>query len=71
WWNTLHQGASISRFAKPAIDNAMLYPLLSVLVAMYMLYIVIVCIKARYEILWRERGSKWVKTLLEEQTGNA
>lgn len=65
WWNTLHQGASITRFAKPAIDNAMLFPLLSTLVAMFFLYAAIVCIKARGEILWRERNSNWVKALLE------
>jgi heme exporter protein C len=28
WWNTLHQGATLSVFAKPKIDASMLYPLL-------------------------------------------
>jgi heme exporter protein C len=28
WWNTLHQPASLTRLAKPAIDPAMLTPLL-------------------------------------------
>lgn len=68
WWNTLHQGASISRFAKPAIDTAMLYPLLSMIIAMYMLYVALVCFKARGEILWRERSTKWVRALLKEGT---
>ena len=26
WWNTLHQGATLSKFAKPSIDPSMLYP---------------------------------------------
>ena len=28
WWNTLHQGATITKFAKPSISNDMLWPLL-------------------------------------------
>lgn len=28
WWNTLHQGSTLSIFAKPKIDSSMLYPLL-------------------------------------------
>jgi len=71
WWHTLHQGASISKFAKPAIAAAMLYPLLSVVLGLYMLYVTIVCIQARTEILWRERNSKWVRNLFKEQVANA
>ncbi len=70
WWHTLHQGASITRFAKPAIAAAMLYPLLSVVIGLYMLYIALVCIEARTEILWRERNNKWVKNLFWEQVAN-
>lgn len=71
WWHTLHQGASLTRFAKPAIDMAMLYPLLSVLIGLYMLYFAIVAIKARTEILWRERNTKWVQQLLVTEGANA
>ncbi len=63
WWNTLHQAASISKFSKPSIDPAMLFPLFSVLIALYMLYIVLVCLGARSEILWRERHTSWVKNM--------
>ena len=27
WWNTLHQGATITKFAKPSIDASMAWPL--------------------------------------------
>src|SRR5262249_35980587 len=37
WWNTLHQPASISRFARPAIDPAILTPLL-VMAAAFLAY---------------------------------
>lgn len=29
WWNTLHQGATITKFAKPSIAPEMLWPLLA------------------------------------------
>lgn len=64
WWNTLHQGASISKFSRPDIDIAMLYPLLSVVVSLHMLYVALVCINARTEIMRRECGTKWIKALL-------
>ena len=38
WWNTLHQPASLSRFAKPAIDPSMLTPLLIMAVAFMALF---------------------------------
>jgi heme exporter protein C len=64
WWHTLHQGASISRFAKPSIAIGMLYPLISVLAALYLFYIAIVCISARTEIMWRERNAKWLSKVV-------
>lgn len=64
WWQTLHQGASISKFAKPSIAPEMLYPLLSMLLGLYFLYALILCVNARTEILWRERNSSWVKQLV-------
>lgn len=71
WWNTLHQGASLTRLAKPSIDAAMLYPLLSVLAATYFLYFAIICLQGRAEVLWRERKTKWVRDLIEEDMLNA
>lgn len=71
WWNTLHQGASISKFAKPSIDLAMLYPLLSTLLGLTMLYFAVIFIKARAIVLWRERNTKWVKNLFLGTTANA
>lgn len=69
WWHTLHQGASLTKFGKPAIDIAMLYPLLSVLVGLYMIYFALLALQARTEILWRERNSKWVQGLFTSDGG--
>ncbi|MCB2055921.1 MAG: heme transporter HemC, partial [Geminicoccaceae bacterium] len=43
WWNTLHQPASIMRLDGPAIDGAMLYPLLT-MILLFKLYLVTVMI---------------------------
>lgn len=64
WWHTLHQGASITRFAKPAIALPILYPLLAMIVGMYLLYGFVVLYTARAQILWRERRSSWVQEII-------
>lgn len=66
WWHTLHQGASILHFAKPAIASGMLYPLLSVILGMYLLYVALICMTVRSDILWKEQNTKWVRALMEE-----
>ena len=71
WWNTLHQGATLSKFAKPSIAPAMLYPLLSMLSACYVFYALVVCLCASNEILWRERKTEWVRKIILEKSGNA
>jgi heme exporter protein C len=50
WWNTLHQPASISRLARPAIDPAILTPLL-VMAAAYLAYFVtLLLVRVRAEL---------------------
>ena len=65
WWETLHQGATISKFAKPKIATDMLYPLLSMIISFYLFYALLVCLFAQSEILLRESKSKWVQKLFE------
>lgn len=69
WWHTLHQAASISRFARPAIAPGILYPLLSVMLGLYLLYLVVLFLQARNLLLWRERNSKWVRGVLTLSKG--
>ncbi len=38
WWRSLHQGATIFKFAAPSIALSMLYPLLICLIAFYLLF---------------------------------
>lgn len=61
WWNTLHQGPTLSRFAAPTIAPAMLYPLLSMIAAFLLFYGCILIHRMKSQILLREMKSQWVK----------
>lgn len=64
WWNTLHQQATILKFAAPSISAVMLYPLLAMLAAFYCYFAALLLMKARTEILAREAKSAWVRQLI-------
>jgi heme exporter protein C len=61
WWNTLHQGPTISKFAAPSIAPSMLHPLLAMIVAFFLFYAVILLVRMRNQILLREMKSQWLK----------
>ncbi|TAL65488.1 MAG: heme ABC transporter permease, partial [Legionella sp.] len=65
WWNTLHQGATLTAFAKPKIASSMLYPLLLTLCGFFLYALWVIFAKARNELLLRERRQAWVKTQYE------
>jgi heme exporter protein C len=67
WWNTLHQGSTLSVFAKPNIESSMLYPLIVILIGFVLYCAAIVLTKSRHELLWRERRQRWVKALVMEK----
>ncbi len=52
-WNTLHQPASVSRFARPAMDTAYLYPLLVMALAYSLLFFTLHLMAMRNEIIAR------------------
>lgn len=66
WWNTLHQGASITKFDKPSMHISMLIPLLVMAVAFKFYYLIALFQQARTELLIRERNSQWLINLLEK-----
>ncbi len=53
WWNTLHQPASVSRFDRPAMDAAFLYPLLIMALAYMLMFFTLHLMNMRNEILRR------------------
>lgn len=54
WWNTLHQPASVSRIGAPALDPAMLTPLLVMALAFTAFFVMLALIRTRTEILNRK-----------------
>lgn len=61
WWNTLHQGATLSLFSKPKIHVSMLPPLLLVLVGLASFCAFLILYHARQVVLVRERRQHWVR----------
>lgn len=66
WWNTLHQGSTLSVFAKPKIAASMLYPLLLTLLGFFLFCLWVIFSKARMDLLAREKRQAWVKELFLE-----
>lgn len=65
WWNTLHQGASLSLTTKPTIHGLMLYPLLAMITGFIVFALMVVWMRARNAILLQDYNSKWVKELIK------
>ncbi len=63
WWNTLHQGPTVTKFDAPSIDISMLIPLLLMAGAFKLFYAFVLLMRARCEVLNRERNTQWVKKL--------
>src|SRR5258706_8361814 len=61
WWNTLHQGASVSLARSPSMATTMLTGLLLMALAFWMYSIAVALLRVRCIILERERNSDWVK----------
>jgi len=55
WWNTLHQPASVSRFARPALHADFLYPLLVMGLGFTLLFLALTLTRMQMEIL-RQRA---------------
>ena len=64
WWSTLHQGPSVGTFGAPSIHPSMLVPLLVTALAFKLYYLTALLLRARCEIVERERNSAWVRELI-------
>ncbi len=64
WWNTLHQGTTLSLFAKPKIAASMAYPLLVMIIGFTGYCAWLILLKARRELLQREYRQAWVREVL-------
>jgi heme exporter protein C len=65
WWNTLHQGASVSLTRSPSMAATMLIGMLLMALGFWMYSIAASLLRARCIILERERNSEWIGHLQE------
>ena len=60
WWNTLHQGASITITSGTSMEATMVESLVVMIFAFWMYTIAVVLTRVRCEILEAERDTEWV-----------
>jgi heme exporter protein C len=68
WWNTLHQGASVSLTAAPRMATIMVAGMLVMSFAAWFYAIAVSLVRVRAIILERERGAQWISGLQASPT---
>ena len=70
WWNTLHQGSTVSKLGKPAMTADMFWPFLICFLGFCFLVAALICLRFRTEILNRNSMRPWVRELIGKQGEN-
>jgi heme exporter protein C len=65
WWNTLHQGASVSLTTAPSMATTMLAGMLIMALAAWAYTIMAALLRVRCIILERERHAEWARQFME------
>lgn len=60
WWNTLHQGATLRFLSPSTIAPEMLHPLISMLVAFFCYYLIVLLLRVNYALIATHRNSHWL-----------
>jgi heme exporter protein C len=63
WWNTLHQGASISMTAAPKMAQTMVSAMLIMTFCFWAYAFAVIFVRTRAIVLERERQTDWVRSL--------
>lgn len=71
WWSSLHQGPTLVKKGGPAMDTAMLYPLLAMIFGFTLLFGALLLRRLRTEVLYRERRKRWVRDMVLSGTGKS
>ena len=66
WWNTLHQGASVSLTKSPSMAQVMLWGMLLMALCFWLYTIALVLYRVRTTILQRESHTAWVQAIAQE-----
>ena len=69
WWSSLHQGPTLVKKGGPAMDTAMLYPLLAMILGFTFIFAALLLRRVRTEVLYRERRKRWVRDLVLSTNG--
>ena len=66
WWSSLHQTSTLLKLDGPSIATSMLIPLMATIIGTMLYFISLLLIRVRAEVIYRHRGSKWVRDLILE-----
>jgi heme exporter protein C len=67
WWNTLHQGESVSLLGGSSIDASILWPMLIMAFAVKFYYAANLLTRARVRLLEQDVRKAWVRDIAREQ----
>jgi heme exporter protein C len=70
WWNTLHQGATVSVTAAPKMASTMLSAMLLMTLACWAYAFAVVFMRSRAIVLEREADAQWVRELASPRGSN-
>jgi heme exporter protein C len=65
WWNSLHQGASLSVFGTSSIAASMVEPVWVMLLAYFLFFGAVLCDGLCAQIVRRERSAQWLARVLQ------
>ncbi len=71
WWSSLHQGPTLVKAGGPAMDPAMLYPLLAMILGFTLVFGAQLLHRVRTEVLYRERRTRWVREMILSPEGQS
>jgi heme exporter protein C len=60
WWNTLHQGPTITKFDDPSMTTDMLVPFLITMFGFMFFFYWLLLDRLRAELVAREQGARWL-----------
>jgi len=68
WWNTLHQGSSVSLLGGSSIDASILVPMLIMAIATKFFYAANLLTRARVKLLEQDKRKGWVREIVKEKS---
>ena len=67
WWNTLHQGTTVSLMGQSKISASMLWPLLTMAISTHVYFFASLLARSRAALLSLEFGKEWVRDIASAQ----